>query len=709
MTLETFLAPRSIALIGASEGTTKIGGKVLATIIERGFPGQLYPVNPRGGTLHGLPAYRNVASLPERPDLALIAVPAALVPKAIEECAAAGIVGALIFSSGFGEAGVEGERLQAELREVVRRTGIRVAGPNAEGFLNTRASTAATFSPAVHVDPGTEPPGRDIGIVSQSGGLGFALYNRGRGAGLSFGHVVSVGNQVDLNLSDFCRHLVDDPGTAALMIYLESIPDVPEFLAVAKKAARRGKPIILAKAGRSGAGRRAAASHTGALAGSAEAADAVFTRHGILRADDQDEMIDIAAGLTRHPLPAGRRVAVISTSGGTAVWMADACERFGLEVPEIDPERQAKLRAIMPDFGSPLNPVDLTAQTSGGFAAALEILMDAPYLDGLIVAGSFAHTARLKNEGARMAAMGRGAKPVLFYSYAPVLDEARVLMEGLGMHCFTTMTGCVRAFRAMADYAAFRNAGLPALTEERAAPVLSPAVRKLVASASGTLSEHATKRLLAASGIALPPEALVHSAEEAVEAARRIGLPAVLKVQSPDLPHKTEAGAVALNLRDVEAVAGAYARILAGAGRHAPQALIEGVSVAPMAPPGIEMLIGLKHDRDFGPMVMVGLGGIHVEIFADVALAPAPLDPAGARALVLSLRAAKLLQGARGAPPADLDVLVDLVCRVSALGAAAGAALAELDLNPVFVHQAGEGVTVADAVAVFGEAPSSFH
>jgi len=709
MTLQRFLAPRSIALVGASEGTAKIGGKVLATLIERGYPGQLYPVNPRGGRLHGLTAYPSVDALPAPPDLALIAVPAPMVPKTIEECAAAGIGGALIFSSGFGEAGAEGERLQAELLSVIRRTGIRVAGPNAEGFLNTRCATAATFSPAVHVDPGNAPPGRDIGVVSQSGGLGFAFYNRGRGAGLSFGHVVSVGNQVDLNLSDFCRHLIEDPGTAALMVYLESIPDVPAFLAAAKEAARRGKPIILAKAGRSGAGQRAAASHTGALAGSAEAADAVLTRHGILRADDQDEMIDIAAGLTRHPLPQGRRVAVISTSGGTAVWMTDACERFGLEVPEIDPERQARLRAIMPHFGSPLNPVDLTAQTSGGFSAALEILLDAPYLDGIVIAGSFAHTARLKQEGERMAALSRGAKPVLFYSYAPVSEEARALLDRLGLHCFTSMSGCVRAFAAMAEYGSFRTRQLPALLAEAPAPSLTPEARQLLDAASGTLSEQATKRILAAAGIPLPPEHLARSAGDAAEAAGHIGFPVVLKVQSPDLPHKTEAGAVALNLRDPEAVAAAHARILTNALAYAPSARIEGVSVAPMAPPGIEVLIGLKHDRDFGPMVMVGLGGVHVEVFADVALAPAPLDAAGAKDLLISLRSARLFQGVRGAPPSDLDALAALVSRVSILGAAAGPALTELDLNPVFVHAQGQSVTVADAVAVIGECRPAHH
>jgi len=705
VTLARFLAPRGIALIGASEGTAKIGGKVMATLIGRGYPGRLMPVNPRGGTLHGLPAYARVADLPETPDLALIAVPAPLVAGAVEECAAAGIPGALVFSSGFGEAGEAGERLQAGLRDTIRRTGIRVAGPNAEGFLNTRAGTAATFSPAVHVDPGSAPPGRDIGVVSQSGGLGFAFYNRGRGAGLSFGHVVSVGNQVDLTLSDFLRHLVEEDGTAAVMVYLESIPDVPAFLAAAREAARRGKPIILAKAGRSEAGRRAAASHTGALAGSAEAADAVLARHGVIRADDQDEMIDIAAGLTRHPLPKGRRVAVISTSGGTAVWMADACARFGLELPEIDPERQARLRAIMPDFGSPANPVDLTAQTSGGFAAALEILIDAPYLDGLIVAGSFTHTARLKSEGARMVELSRGEKPVLFYSYAPVADDARALMDRLGMHGFATMTGCVRAFRAMADHAAFRADVLPGLLAEAPAPSLAPEARAILDDSAGTLSESATKRLLAAAGIALPAERLVRDAEEAVAAAGAIGFPAVLKVQSPDLPHKTEAGAVALNLPDAAAVRAAHARILAAARAHAPGARIEGVSVAPMAPPGLEVIVGLKHDRDFGPAVVVGLGGIHVEILRDVALAPAPVDADGARALLLSLRAAALFRGARGAPPADLEALAGLVARVSALGAAAGPRLAELDLNPVFVHPAGGGVTVADAVAVIGDAP----
>ena len=452
-----FLNPRSIAVIGASEGAAKIGGKIMATLISCGYEGRLLPINPRGGVLHGLPAFKTISEAPGPIDLALIAVPAPIVAKAVAECAAAGIAGAIVFSSGFGEAGVEGAALQRDLRAVIERTGIRVAGPNAEGFFNIRAKIAPTFSPAVHVKSIAGPLGRDISVVAQSGGLGFALFNRGAAQGLSFGTIVSVGNQVDLDLAAFAHHLIEDEGTAALLLYLESFTRPDAFLAMAKEAARRGKPVILGKAGRSDAGRRAAASHTGALGGEDAACDAMLARHGVLRGDDQDELLDIAAGLVKHSLPAGRRVAVISPSGGTGVWLADACARFGLEVPEIDPERQARLRAIMPAYGSPVNPVDLTGQGAGGgqgaasFVDALNILYDAPYIDAFILAGSFAHEARLKREGEAIRDFARGPKPVLLHSYTLVSDASRAILEGLGLHCFATGSGTVRALASMAQ------------------------------------------------------------------------------------------------------------------------------------------------------------------------------------------------------------------------------------------------------------------
>ncbi|MCA3299628.1 MAG: acetate--CoA ligase family protein, partial [Roseomonas sp.] len=615
-----FLNPRSIAVIGASEGSAKIGGKIMATLISCGYEGRLLPINPRGGLLHGLPAFRSIAEAPGPIDLALIAVPAPIVAQAVAECAAAGIAGAIVFSSGFGEAGAEGAALQRDLRAVIERTGIRVAGPNAEGFFNIRAKIAPTFSPAVHVKSIAGPLGRDISVVAQSGGLGFALFNRGAAQGLSFGTIVSVGNQVDLDLAAFAHHLIEDEGTAALLLYLESFTRPDAFLAMAKEAARRGKPVILGKAGRSDAGRRAAASHTGALGGEDAACDAMLTRHGVLRGDDQDELLDIAAGLVKHSLPAGRRVAVISPSGGTGVWLADACARFGLEVPEIDPERQARLRAIMPAYGSPVNPVDLTGQGAGGgqgaasFVDALNILYDAPYLDAFILAGSFAHEARLKREGEAIRDFARGPKPVLLHSYTLVSDASSSILEGLGLHCFATGSGTVRALASMAQYHDFLETTRPALLAPPKPLTLAPEAAAMMKGRQGMLAEYEAKALLRAAGIAMPRDIIARNAAEAAVAQTAFGVPVALKIQSPDIPHKTEAGGVALNIQDAAAASAAFDRIMAASREYAPEADLHGVLVQPMAAPGIEMILGVTRDRDFGATLMVGFGGVHVEV-----------------------------------------------------------------------------------------------
>ncbi len=699
-----FLSPRGIAVIGASEGSAKIGGKIMATLISCGYEGRLLPINPRGGVLHGLPAFKSIAEAPGPIDLALIAVPAPIVAQAVAECAATGIAGAIVFSSGFGEAGVEGAALQRDLRAVIERTGIRVAGPNAEGFFNIRAKIAPTFSPAVHVKSIAGPLGRDISVVAQSGGLGFALFNRGAAQGLSFGTIVSVGNQVDLDLAAFAHHLIEDEGTAALLLYLESFTRPDAFLAMAKEAARRGKPVILGKAGRSDAGRRAAASHTGALGGEDAACDAMLARHGVLRGDDQDELLDIAAGLVKHSLPAGRRVAVISPSGGTGVWLADACARFGLDVPEIDMERQARLRAIMPAYGSPVNPVDLTGQGAGGgqgaasFVDALKILYDAPYIDAFILAGSFAHEARLKREGEAIRDFARGPKPVLLHSYTLVSDASRSILEGLGLHCFATGSGTVRALASMAQYRDFLETTRPALLAPPKPSTLAPEAADLLKGRQGMLAEYEAKALLRAAGIAIPRDIIARSAAEAAAAQTTFGVPVALKIQSPDIPHKTEAGGVALNIKDAAAASAAFDRIIAASREYAPEADLHGILVQPMAAPGIEMILGVTRDRDFGPTLMVGFGGVHVEVLRDIVFSPAPVSPSEAHAMLRRLRAFPLLEGVRGSAAADIDALVALISHVSEIAVAMGENLQELDLNPVLVHPAGQGCSLLDAL-----------
>lgn len=699
--LDALFSPSSVAVVGASDGTGKIGGKVLATLLRHGFPGQVYPVNPARAEIAGLKAYPSVKDIAAPVDLALIAIPAALVPDCVQECADRGVRAAVIFSSGFTDAGEEGARLQQRLQAICAATGIRVSGPNAEGLYNIAAGMAATFSPAIDIDKGDVGRSDQISIISQSGGLGFAFFNRGRRSDLNFGHIVSVGNQADLEIAEYLEYLIEQPRTRVLMMYVESLRNPRRFLRAAERAAELGKPIVMVKVGSSQAGRRAAQSHTGAIAGATQVVDAVLAHHGIVVADDQDRLIDTAAGFARHPLPKGNRVAIVSASGGTAVWLADACEAAGLEIPEIDKERQARIAEFIPVYGSPNNPVDITAQGVDGYARSLAILAEAPYMDAIIIAATFAHERRLVNEGRAIADIARRIdKPVFLYSYTLPSEKSRALLRELGLHCYTSLQGCAHALRSMWDYQRFLAARADHRAAARSAADMPANARELLDHAGPSLCEYEAKELLRAYGVAVPEEALAATADEAVAHARRLGYPVAVKLQSPDIPHKTESGAVRLSVQTDEQVHEAFAEVVANARRHAPAAQVRGVLVQPMAPRGVELIAGIVNDPDFGPMVLTGLGGIYVEILEDVALAPAPLTPATARSMLARLRGYRLLTGVRGEPPRDIDAVVDLLVRLSHLACDAHGRLAEFDVNPIFVHEAGRGLTVADALGI---------
>ncbi|KRB75745.1 acetate--CoA ligase family protein [Noviherbaspirillum sp. Root189] len=702
--LDSFFAPDSIAVVGATDGTEKIGGKVLNTLLRHGYKGNVYPVNPSRAEISGLKAYSTIKDVPGTVDLALIAIPAAMVPDCVQNCAEVGIKAVVIFSSGFNDAGEEGMALQQRLHEISNRTGIRISGPNAEGFFSVADSVAATFSPAINIDKGDSSLPNQISIVSQSGGLGFAFFNRGRRDNLNFGHIVSVGNQVDLEIAEYMEYLVEQPLTKVVMMYVESLKDPQRFLRAAQRAAELARPIVMVKVGNSKAGRRAAESHTGAIASSTEVINAVFSHHGIVLADDQDRLLDYAAAFTHNPLPRGNRVAIISASGGTAVWLADACEAAGLEIPEIDPERQAQMAEFIPPYGSTNNPVDITAQGVNGYAKSLEILGDAPYIDAVIIAATFAHERRLINEGKEIAELSKKlGKPVLLYSYTLPSDGSRQLLKDLGLHCYTSLQGCVQGLKALSDYQRFQTARTLHQAPQRSPDEMPIQVREFLNTPDKILCEYEAKALLKAYGIDVPDEALATTSEEAVMQADRLGYPVAVKLQSPEISHKTEAGAVKLFLKTPREVREAFESVVANGAAYAPSAKVRGVLVQKMAEKGVELIAGIINDADFGPMIMVGLGGIYVEVLEDVALAPAPLTEATAHAMLRRLRGFRLLTGARGEKPRDLDALASVLVRLSHLAWDARNQLAEFDVNPIFVHEAGKGLTVVDALAIKSE------
>jgi len=701
--LDTLLSPRSVAVIGASPDPQKIRGALLNLLRKNGFAGRIVPVNPSYQEIAGLPCFPTLAAAGEPVDLALVAIPAAGVLAALEECAAAGAHNAVVISSGFAEDGAAPADLQDQVAALARRTGMRVCGPNAEGFHNEVDRVSATFSPAVDRDADDNPTAtaNRIGIVAQSGGMGFALYNRGRALGLSFSTVVSTGNEADLTAADFLAHMADDPATAAVLLFLESVRDPAGFAAATSAANAAGKFIVAIKIGRSGPGKLAAASHTASMAGWDVGYDAMFRRHGIFVATELDEALGIAAALASNPPARGKRVAVVTVSGGAGAWSADALVAAGLDVPELGAGTQAAIRAFIPSYGSARNPVDLTAAGvhGGGLLRAVDLLGHDPEVDQIAVITSLSNPARVSIYGPELAALlTQRLKPVLFYSYTLPSPLGRRILAEAGAVIMPSMGVLATACRALAERGRLTS---PA---RAARMVLPDTLRATLANAAGPVPEHAAKSMLAAIGAAIAPSRLVMQASGLAGAAAALGFPLAAKIQSPAIPHKTEAGGVRLGIADLSALEAAYADILANAARHAPEAAIDGVLLEPMAARGVEIIVGVIRDPSFGPVVMVGAGGVATELFQDTAYRLAPVDQAEATAMLRELRSARLLDGFRGAPPSDIPALARLVALVSRFADAGRATVAELELNPVIVHPAGQGCTIADALLVLSPA-----
>ena len=704
------LWPKSVAVIGASSDTHILRGRVFEIIRSHPFAGAIYPVSRSAAEVQGLKAYPSIDALPEPVDMAVLIVPAEYVPAELERCGRAGIKAAVILSSGFAEAGETGARMQREIAATARRYDMAVEGPNTEGFANIAASLCANFSPAMDKSAGpltpTQALGRgEVSIISQSGGLGFAFFDRARPRNLRFRHVVTTGNEAVLEISDFIDYMLDEGKTDVFLLLIEAVKTPEKFKRVAEKALKAGKPLIVRKIGQTEPGRRAVASHTAVLAGSQAAYRAIFDRYGLIEGRDFDEMLDIAAGFLAcgDRMPVGNRVGICTSSGGAGVWMADACAAAGLDVPVLDDATRATIDVHLPSYATSQNPVDSTAQgvQKLGYAQFARLVARSPSIDGVIVVITARRSAFLEADLPKLKELARELpKPVFMWTYTlPAARTVEILNEA-GYPLFTDAQGCARTLRAMADYRLLRERALRA--SETTGPASGRAkVRAMLAQSGPVLCEYRARPLLSAYGIGADGVGeLAHSRDAAAAAAQAIGRPVALKVQSDDIPHKTEAGAIALNLTGADAVRAAYDRVLASAKRHAPAARIDGVLVQPMAPPGREIILGINRDPTWGLMLMAGLGGVLVETLGDVALAPVPLDQAAARALLGRLRGAQVFGRHRGSPPADIEALADLMVALSQFAADHADAIAEIDLNPVIVHAQGQGVSVVDALIV---------
>jgi acetyltransferase len=707
-TLDSLFSPASIAVVGASNDTGRIRGRLLKLLIGAGFDGPVYPVNPGHGEIQGLAAYPSVLALPQAVDLALIAVAADQVMDVLAQCEQRQVKAAAIYTAG--ATGLPaGQRLEDQVAAFARRTGMRILGPNAEGFFDAERGMVATFSPTLERIPpharGELPNRARVSIVSQSGAMAFALYGRARAQHIPVRHLVSTGNEADVELLEVVDHLIAEGGSRAILLFIEGLHRPERLKAAAERAADAGIVLIVAKIGRSQAGQRAAISHTAHLTGSDAAYDAVLRRHGAIRVDTPEEMLAIAAAVSAGMHPAGRRVAIVTTSGGAGGWAADICEQAGLEVPPFQDGFKQELAAIVPAYGSTENPVDVTAQVvEDGGATLLKILRlleRAPGIDiGLIVI-SLVAPERLTRIEAELAEIHATSKRPLVFHSAGVADPAALaaLARAGGVHL--DVDSFARAMLALDEHRRFleqRRQDAPATRLALPAPTLA-----LPQGKAGILDARALRELFSAWDIPVPRDALAATAPEAARAAADLGWPVALKIATPDIAHKTEAGGVELNLNSPAEVQAAGVRILASARRHDPNARIDGLQVQKMMPPGRELVVGVVRDPDFGPMVMLGLGGIYIEVLRDVVLAPAPLTDGLARGMIHRLKAREILLGARGEPAADIDALARLLVNLSELAVAHAASIREIDLNPVLVYPAGHGVVAVDALVVVEE------
>lgn len=695
--LHSFFWPESIAVLGASPDLHRIRGRLLHQLRENGFPGRILPINPSYQEIDGLPCYKSIAAVGTPVDLALVAIPAAGVAPALEECAQAGVKNALIISSGFAEEGGAAGDMQADLVEVTQRTGIRACGPNCEGYFNALGKVATTFSPTVEIKEDASSvlvSDRRIGVIAQSGGIGFALFNRGKAAGIGFSYVISTGNEADLTMADFLDYMVQDPNTHAVMLFCEAVRNGPSFVAALAKARDLRKPVIAIKVGRSSAGSRASASHTASLSGSYTAYHAIFERYGVIEAEDADEAVAIAGVLVSCPLPKGRRVGIVTPSGGGGVWMADTLSAHGLIVPALSAETQAALRPLMPSYGASGNPVDVTAQgslTGPATMTAMEHLADSDEIDMLVLITSLTSVTRISLDGPRVrATAARCGKPMTVWTYTLPSEFGRAGAAGCGLFVHSDLRNVGVAMSKLVGYAESLARPIPA------SPTVAD-VAPLPLDLPRVLPEYAAKHALAAF-LPASAEALATTAAEAVDAAAALGFPVALKIQSPDLPHKTEAGGVRLGLADAAAVRSAYDAMLRDVLAHKPDARIDGLAVQKMAPKGHELVIGMVNDPTFGPIMMVGFGGVTVELFGDVAHSPAPVDAAEAERMIRSLRSAPLLTGFRGSAPIDLEPVASLISQLSEAALAYADRIAEMEFNPVILHADGSGLTIADAL-----------
>lgn len=684
--LDRFFHPRSIAIVGASEDFAKVNGRPLKYLLDKAYAGKIYPINPKYDELAGLRCYPDIEAVPEPIDLAIVAVPAAHAKAAVQACARAKAGGVVVFSSGYGEMGEEGRARERELAEAARAGDMPLCGPNTLGFWNAFERVIATFSQAGE----GEVTAGDVAFVTQSGAFGTAIVALARERGIPLGYFVNSGNEADLRFAELVRYVVHDPAIRVVAGYVEGLKDGADLLAVAEEARALGKPLVIVKVGRYAAGAKAAMSHTGSLAGSDRVYSGVFRQKGIVRAYDVDALLDAIDALRSSALPAGPRIGIVTQSGGAGVLMADRAEEVGLEIAQLSEETKTALRAVIPVFGAIGNPIDITAQFIAEprlLRDALTIVLHDPNVDiAVFYLGLMERAVEAVAENLQAAAAS-SEKPLLV-AWVAAPPSACERLRAAGICMLPGATRAIDAALALAEHARAQR--------RPRAQVIEPGAME-ISSHGGAWPSRASFELLERAGIPVAPWRFARGVDEAVAAARALGFPVALKIESARIAHKTEAGGVRLDLRDERDVEAAFRSVITAARSYMPDAEADGVIVQSLIADGVEAIVGMQRDPQLGPLVMVGLGGVLVEVFEDVAFRAAPLVRSDALEMLEELRGYRLLTGVRGRKSADIDALVAVILAVSRL-AVASSQLSEIDINPVMVSSS--GAVAVDALVI---------
>jgi acyl-CoA synthetase (NDP forming) len=702
--MDRLLKPRSIVVVGASEKRNSAGRQVVENLRLLKFSGRIFPVNPKYSQILGFKCYPNVLDIPEVADCAAIMVSRKQVLPVLEEVVEKGIKAAWVFASGFAEAGEEGKRLQMEMENLARKSGLLLCGPNCVGVVNVAGHVGMCSAPlSESLRPG------QVGGVIQSGSVCLALANSARGVGFSY--LISTGNEAVLDSTDYMSYLLEDPDTKIVVAFIEGFKSPKKFLRLTERAIDVGKPLIILKVGRSRLAQRAILTHTGALAGSDAVHEALFKQRGVIRVHDLDELLETAELFLKSPLPEGNGVGMITVSGGQIGMMGDLAQGLELNFPELSAKAKERLGEVLPSFVNVTNPLDAwgIGNLEEVYPVCAKILAEEETVDVLVIsqdsppglapmqAKQYENVARAAIEVAHDT-----KKPVVVFSNVSGGFDRRIreILDRGGVPLLQGTRESLKALEKLIWYAKFLRRRAKITRDRLEPPRDLEEVKRHLQRSSGTLSEYETKQILRRYGIPCTVEEMTHSIEEAMRAAQRIGYPIVMKAQSTHIQHKTEAGVIRLNIKSNAELLTAYNEIIANAKRYDPQAAIDGILVQEMLPreEGLEVIVGIWQDKEFGPVIMFGLGGVFVEVLKDISLRVLPITRQDAFEMINEIRGYRLLEEFRGRPRLDQEAIVDVLLRVSCIAMDLKNEVLSIDINPLLVFPEGQGVKGVDAL-----------